>query len=186
MAKLRFEYPSHVDEANEKVPILFVLRHHGVAVPDLENSRSMKMRCIWADFHPDGGTEASMRLYADSNHAFCFAGCGVLTPVRVHADVRGVSPRQAARELLDLADIRPLHWTERLVRLEQRDDSTSRRNYAQALVTYVSSRKPHGQEYDASVVEAVRVALAELDNLASDVSSQAYQDWLERWKTQLR
>lgn len=178
--ELRFSDPrDRVELANERVPLRSVMAKYGVNYPELELGVSMKIQCPWGMLHSDGGVDPAMRVYAEENHAFCFAGCGRITPVRLEAEQRGIPFAQAASELLHDYNIKPLTWTERIERL--REDGPVRVGdpgaFAQALVTYIRSVLPAGGEYDEAVITFIDEALKELP------TSPDYSEWLRQWKS---
>ncbi len=99
--------PSPVTVANENVSITMVCRLVGMDIPeDLAYGRNVKVWCPFGDvYHTDGGDEAAMRIYVESNSVYCFAGCGYFTPVSLAAHAWDLTRRAAARELLDRAGI---------------------------------------------------------------------------------
>ena len=86
--------------ANEHVSIIDACNMVGMELGDFTAS-SMKVYCPWGHVtHMDGGMSKSMRVYPETNSAFCFASCGYLTPVKMIALDRDVSEEEAAEILL--------------------------------------------------------------------------------------
>src|SRR3954466_13862718 len=76
---------STVAVANEVVSIATVCRWLGVQVPDDDSLRS-KLYCPFGEFnHSDGGRDRALRIYPDSNSAYCFACSELFTPVKMYA-----------------------------------------------------------------------------------------------------
>lgn len=91
-----------VELANEHVSIVTVCRMLGVEVPDLDVSRSIKVGCPFGVlYHSDGGAAPAMRVYPDSNSAYCFSCSQYFTPVTLTAQAMDVDRRTAALNLLD-------------------------------------------------------------------------------------
>lgn len=103
-----------IDIADEIVSIVQVCRWSGVNIPDGFLGKSWKTYCplsrLW---HLDGGTEKSLRIYQDTNSAWCFAGCNRFTPSDMLARTLGISRLDAARELLNRVGYRPPTLSER-------------------------------------------------------------------------
>lgn len=78
-----------------------LLRRLDVPLPDYLDSGSWKTYCVFADLHVDHGVDKSMRVYPDTNTAYCFGGCGSFTPTTLAAQAWDVPRVEAARRLLD-------------------------------------------------------------------------------------
>jgi hypothetical protein len=93
---------SVVDIANRIVPLRIVLGMTNIYVSEFTYGKSIKTRCPFADiYHLTEDAGKSMRVYSDTNTAFCYMGCGVLTPVSVYAKLNGVPYKAAAKFLLE-------------------------------------------------------------------------------------
>lgn len=87
--------------ANEFVPISVILDWAGVYVPDTAFGKSWKTVCPFGEiYHIDGATDKCLRYYQATNSAYCFQGCGYLTPVNLYARLQGFSYQEAAEDLL--------------------------------------------------------------------------------------
>jgi hypothetical protein len=92
---------SIVDTVNDQVPITSILIKMGIDVPDSSSGSSWKTNCPFEEFyHIDGGRAKSLRVYFGTNSAYCFAGCGYLTPVSLYAMKTGLSRAEAASMLM--------------------------------------------------------------------------------------
>src|SRR5882724_1752587 len=92
---------SRIDVANDYVSIRKVLGWAGIYVPEVSYGRSWKTRCPFGEmYHIDMGSEKSMRVYSDTNSAYCFQGCGYLSPVSLHSKISGLPWQDAAEDLL--------------------------------------------------------------------------------------
>lgn len=93
---------SIIDTANKIVPLRIVLGMTNIYVSEFTYGKSIKARCPYADiYHLTEDAGKSMRVYSDTNTAFCYMGCGVLTPVSVYAKLNGVSYKESAKFLLE-------------------------------------------------------------------------------------
>lgn len=93
---------SLVESANAVVSLIGLLRKQGVECDPPVEGRSVKVFCPFGFEHSDDGQEQALRLY-DSNTAFCFAGHGFLTPVRLAQLMWDLSSQDAALRLLEEA-----------------------------------------------------------------------------------
>jgi hypothetical protein len=93
---------SIIDIANKIVPLRIVLGMTNIYVSEFTYGKSIKARCPYADiYHLTEDAGKSMRVYSDTNTAFCYMGCGVLKPVSVYAKLNGVSYKDSAKFLLE-------------------------------------------------------------------------------------
>jgi hypothetical protein len=69
---------------------------------DVSEYGNSKQYCPFGHlYHADGGTSKSLRVYTETETAFCFAGCGWFNPVRLLSLDRGISEEEAADVILD-------------------------------------------------------------------------------------
>lgn len=89
--------------ANEEISIIKACQYIGMEISDdAIYGRSIKVHCPFGEIHHiDSGVDPAFRIYHETNSAYCFAGCGYFTPVRLIAHARGVSQRTAAADLLE-------------------------------------------------------------------------------------
>lgn len=171
-----------VEKANEAVDVLPLLWALGCKIPaDVE--RSVKFKCPYSAEHPDGGIEKAARFYGATRSAYCFAGHGVLTPVKLVADSEGLSWDQAADKILRDRGLKakPQTYQERFAELREREDvvvlDTS---YSiTALRTWLSATFPdYGKrQYDSDVREAFMLCVESL-NSRPDPSVDDLREWL--------
>jgi hypothetical protein len=169
---------SLVAVADDQVSILAACKLVGMQVSGLEDyGRSVKVRCPFGDvWHSDGGSEASMRIYTESNHAFCFSRCGYFTPVTLVAAAFDISRRAAAVELLQRAGIaaptRAQAWA-RAVDCTPAPDTTA---LAEALKVFCSRQCTDWftAQLDPAVADTLTRCLALLDLVGDD-------DGARRW-----
>lgn len=92
-----------IETADERVSIALVCRMLGVDLPDdVESGRSRKVHCPFGSlYHSDGGVDPAMRVYPDTNSAYCFSCRSYFTPVGLTAKALDVDRRTAALRLLD-------------------------------------------------------------------------------------
>lgn len=93
--------------ADAQVSILFACRLIGMRVGDTDYGRSLKVHCPFGElYHTDLGADRAMRIYPDTNTAWCFACSAGYTPVRLVATAWGMPQADAALLLLDEAGLR--------------------------------------------------------------------------------
>jgi hypothetical protein len=90
-----------IQVANERMSIIQACNELGMDIPDF-SVKSMKVHCPFGHlFHADGGTSRAFAIYPGTNSAWCFAGCGYFTPVKLIAMDKGISEEQAAESILE-------------------------------------------------------------------------------------
>lgn len=130
--------------ANDKVGIDAVCRSLGMYLPDYAVLSSYKTYCPFgAMYHADGGDSKAFRLYPESNTAFCFAGCGHFTPVRLTAFALDLSDSEAAQKLLDEVGYVEETIETKWAKLLEEDRTVDTDLLAEALKTYCSRIDPY-------------------------------------------
>lgn len=98
---MRFFNP--VDKANELVSIEKALDLAGVTVAEHVEGKYGKLKCPFGDiYHSDGGLEATLRIYTETNTARCFRCNHSFSPVWLMSQVWGVRSKDAAWKLLEI------------------------------------------------------------------------------------
>jgi hypothetical protein len=95
--------PTVVEVANEKVSIVTVCQMLGLELPDdIGSSRDRKVHCPFGQlYHSDSGRDPAMRIYIETNNAYCFSCAMNFTPVSLAATAMDCTRRAAAVRLLD-------------------------------------------------------------------------------------
>jgi hypothetical protein len=169
--------PSPITVANEHVPILWVCRLIGMAVPD-EIFRATKVRCPFgAIYHSDHGVAPAFRIYPDANDANCFAKCGHFRPVSLAALAWDRPPAQVAVELLDRIGYRPLSLAQLWAAAVSREQSPDTTLLSLALRAYCErvDRDWPVRQYEPEIAVTLDRCLALLSRVHSE--DQAAQ-WL--------
>jgi hypothetical protein len=172
-----------IDEANEHVSIITVCQMLGIELPDdLTFSRGIKVGCPFgALYHSDGGVAPAMRVYQETNSAYCFSCSAYFTPVNLTAQALDVDRRTAALNLLDRIGHRtadPLTVWEQARKYEPDPDKAL---LADALKTYCR-RIDSGwttRQFEPKVATALTRCLSILDLVHS---SEDVTLWLTRCK----
>lgn len=174
---------SWIDTANEHVSIADLLTTFGIYIPgDAVSGGSKKVYCPFGFYHSDGGTTRAMRIYYQSNTAYCFSCSKRYTPVKLAAAKWDCPWNTAAMRLLEDAGFKPKTIKERWV-----DATTPEENkpdliaLADALKMYCSAVSSDWAttQYSDKVADKLDKCLTLLDSVATD--EDAYK-WLSTCK----
>lgn len=178
---------SAVTIANEVVSIIVACNLIGMDLPeDIGLRRSTKLYCPFGPlYHSDQGIDRAFRIYIDTNSAWCFAGCGYFTPVRLVAHAWDLALKTAAVELLDRVGYRPLTLAEAWSKASQREDPPDTTNLREALQTYCRRICPSWEtvQFTPAVASALSKCLDLLDRVHTEEDAQ---EWLEGTKALMR
>jgi hypothetical protein len=161
------------------------LESSGVRIPYSEG-KSIKGRCPFADvYHLTVDADLSMRVYSDTNSAYCFAGCGSLTPVFIYAKLNDLSYSKAAWSLLGFVGYKPKNLTEQWRELVSYSEPFDKLSYRQAFIEYCNFTFDNWAElqYKGSVAGAVSklFSVLEVVNTMDDANT-----WLSVSKAKIR
>lgn len=79
-----------------------------------------KSWCLFGHLaHPDGGLERALRIYEDTNSAYCFACAKAWRPVSLMAEVWDCTWAEAADRMCQMAGITEPTWQEKWEALQQ-------------------------------------------------------------------
>lgn len=159
---------SAVAIANEQYSIIAACRAVGLELPEIPMGRSVKVHCPFGFQHVDMGHETAFRVYADTNTAFCFAGCGYFTPVWLISTATDKRPAEVAADLLAEIGYRPLDLLERFSTAEQ-DPAPDKASLRAALQMYCERTLPMWEELQFNAVVAFKLGkcLALLDRVVT-------------------
>lgn len=168
---------SLIDLANEHVPIIAVCQWLGVPIEDTGHTRSRKTFCPFgAVYHSDGGAEPAMRVYPESNSAWCFRCSAYFAPVTMAAQAWDQDATTAATVLLDRVGYRPLSMAEQwaaVTDLTQTPDTTL---LAEALKVYCQRVDPQwsDRQFQPDVAAQLARCLALLERVRTDVDAATW------------
>jgi hypothetical protein len=172
-----------VEKANEAVDVLPLLWALGCEIP-AEVERSVKFKCPYSAEHPDGGVEKAARFYGATRSAYCFAGHGVLTPVKLIADDEGLTWDQAADKILRERGLKekPKTYQERFTELREKSTVTASLDTSYsitALRTWLTSEYPEygKRQYDDDVRDGFMRCVDALNSKA-DPTVDELREWL--------
>lgn len=179
--------PSVVTVANEQVPIVTVCQMLGVDLPDdVGSGRSRKVSCPFGEmYHSDGGIAATMRVYPDSNSAYCFSCSTYYTPVSLAARAMGCPVSVAASRLLDRIGYRPPDGSAAWQRVQRFEPEPDKALLADALKTFCRRIDAHwsSRQFDPAVASVLTRCLGLLDLVKS---ADEVHVWLEGCKEAMR
>jgi|SRR6185503_6004672 len=171
---------SLVDIANDYVSIQYVLSLCGISTPESYSGNSWKTNCPFERFyHIDEGRQKSLRVYFSSNTAFCFAGCGYLTPVGLYALHTGLSKAESAETLISLSDTQLPSFTEELDAVLKTDNSPSKPFLREALQLFckrLAGERWAILEFDDYIVSEFDKCLRILDKIDSEETARVWLD----------
>lgn len=160
-----------VTVANETVPITTACQLVGMSIPDdIGYGRSMKVHCPFGDiWHSDQGAEATMRVYVESNHVYCFSRCGYFTPVSLVAAAWDLTWRNAAVELLERIGHKPVSLAEAWAQVGRRDDTPDQTLLGEALKTWCRRAAPDwdDDQFHPRIAATLTRCLALLDRVTT-------------------
>lgn len=170
--------PSVVTLANEKVSIVAACRLAGVELSDEPGyGTSMKVHCPFETInHSDSGVAPAMRVYTESNSAWCFACQEYFTPVKLIAAHRGIDYQNAATLLLDHVGYRPASLSEQWAELTSRVTKPDRTLLADALKTYCLRVIPGWEirQFDREEAAMLTRCLALIDRVKTEEDAQRW------------
>ena len=173
-----------VDRANEATSTLTMLLSLGCSIPE-GVQRSWKFHCPWEEEHGDGGKDKAARYYGTTDTAFCFAGHGALTPVKMLAYDSGITYKKAAEKILrDTGQWNvTVDWRERFAELKDKKQAAVSITYAvDALRLALSEDEQYRyRQYDEDVRAKMEQALEVLDAIP-DYSLENLRLWRNKSK----
>ncbi len=161
--------PDVVELANDKVPIAFVCAKLGLSVG--EDAGRRKLRCPFGGiYHSDGGIEPTLRIYVESNHAYCFNCNSHYVPVTLAARAWGCSHRDAALRLLEYAGIEPVDFRSIWAEVQEHRREPDRSLMAEALKVYCRRIDPTWtrRQFEPAVAARLTRCLVLLDLVKTD------------------
>lgn len=160
---------SWIEEANTKIDIADFLSSIGIYVPVRDGNK--KVHCPFGFYHSDGGQSKAMRIYYNSNTAFCFS-CGKrYTPVTLASAYWDCAWVTAAFRLLDDAGIKPKTLEERWVEASTPEiKKIDLISLADALKMFCAgvSTDWDKQQYSDEISDKLNKCLTLLDSIKTD------------------
>ena len=174
-------------EAN-KLPIdTILLALFDIDVPG--GASNWKTHCPLGYEHSDGGASKSVRVYSESNSAWCFSHSMKFTPLSLWKLKYGGSRRGAAKELLKHfdVDLTPTSPEERWNKMNETSDLVIDPGYAmESLVRFAQTLPEYAsRQFEPSVLELVTTLLDKVGELPSTSSYDILEGWLTESKRTL-
>lgn len=172
-----------VTVANEQVSIVTVCQMLGLELPDdIGEGRSRKVPCPFGEmYHSDFGASPAMRIYPDTNSAYCFSCAAYYTPVSLAARAMDTTAASAAAQLLDRIGYTPDEMASIWQQARDYAPEPDKALMADALKTYCRRIAPDWltQQFDDRVAATLTRCLALLDLVKTDEDVTL---WLTRCK----
>lgn len=176
-----------VDLANEYIAISQVLILLDVEVPESYSGSSWKSHCPFEDFyHIDRGRAKSLRVYYGTNSAYCFAGCGYMSPVSLYALKTGLSKVEAASLLLAKEGYELPSFDSEFTELLKKETVINKASLREALQVFckrVVGLQWSTKQFENSVIKGIDNCLT---LLARVESSEEAQQWLNLSKKYMK
>ncbi len=158
---------SVITVANEQVSIVSVCQMFGLDLPDdIGTARSRKVACPFGElYHSDHGVSPAMRIYPDTNSAFCFSCSTYYTPVSLAAQAMGCTRTTAATRLLDRVGYRPLDLATAWRQARDYSPEPDRALLADSLKTYCRRICPDWahRQFDPQIAATLTRCLSLID-----------------------
>lgn len=176
--------PSVITVADEQVSIVTVCQMFGVDVgDDIVLGRNRKLPCPFGElYHSDHGRDPAMRIYADTNSAYCFSCQVYWTPVSLAAKAMDVDRRTAATRLLDRIGYKPVDLASAWRQATAYEPPVDTAALAQALAAFCR-RTDAGwatRQFEREIAATLTRCLSILDLVRTDADAEL---WLTRCKT---
>lgn len=136
----------------------------------MAGERSRKVRCPFGEiYHSDSGVSPAMRIYPDSNSAYCFSCAAYYTPVGLAARAMDTDRTSAALRLLDHVGYRPLGLVQQFRQAQQYEPEPDLALLADALKTYCRriDLRWETRQFEPAVAGVLTRCLALLDLVRS-------------------
>lgn len=175
--------PSVITVANERVSIVTVCQMIGLDISDdVIDGRSRKLPCPFGEiYHSDHGRDPAMRIYADSNSAYCFSCQAYWTPVTLAARAMDVSNKMAATRLLDRIGYKPVDLAQAWKQVTHFEPEVDKAALAEALKTYCRRIEPQWarRQFESDIARHLTRCLSILPLVKSQTDVEV---WLTRCK----
>lgn len=175
---------SLVAVANEEVSIVTVLQMLAIELPDdIGTGRSRKLHCPFEQlYHSDHGASPALRVYPDTNSAYCFSCAAYFTPVSLAAKAMDCDRQTAATRLLDRIGHRPLDLVAAFQAAADYEPEPDKALLADALKTFCrrTAERWGETQFEPRVATTLTRCLALLDLVRSEDDVRA---WLGTCKT---
>lgn len=158
-------------------------------IESVEDSGGWKTHCPLGAEHSDGGTSKSMRVYSDSNSAWCFSHSTRFTPVKLWQLRHPGNRVEAAVEMLEHYGFRttPPTLDERWESLEHEEEEVIPEEVGElhdALITFARTTLPNYEchQYRSEVLDIMAKIYAISDHLDLSGPRGSMLEWLEKSK----
>lgn len=168
--------------ANSRMSIVSACNMLGVSVGEFAYG-SIKTYCPFGQlWHQDGGSTKAFRVYAATNSCFCFAGCGMFTPVTLLAKARDMTNEESAEWILVHTGYVEPDFQSQWDALTSRPTSVDRDSLTEALKTACAGMDPawEDRQFDPEIAKRFTACLGLLPKVQS---AEDATQWLSVTKT---
>lgn len=176
--------PNVVQEAN-KIPIEQVLMDQfNIDVP--ADAGSWKTNCPLESEHSDGGIRKSMRVYSNSNSAWCFSHGMKFTPVYLWQLATGLSKVRAAYDLLNVhgQPFRSQDYAERWDKMNEKETKRIEMDNLREAIRLFASSLPQfsTRQYDPQVMKMLTTIFTHMESLDPHSDYDTIESTLNKYK----
>lgn len=174
MSRAELVSRSRETTADQLVSVVSLLRQIGTMVPDVEFG-SVKVYCPFSILHMDHGTTRSMRVYPESNTAYCFNDCGFFTPTKLAMQAWDLSRAEAVDRLLETVEQETDNRLDNLFPVGTNPPSTEALSEALRVYCQRLDGWPE-REFKESVIRKLEQCLALLPGVVSNTEAGQWLD----------
>jgi len=174
-----------IDLANSRLSIVQACNMLDVSVGDFTYG-SVKTYCPFGQiWHQDGGSTKAFRVYAATNSCYCFAGCGMFTPVSLLAKAKDMTNEESAEWILNFTGYVPQDFHSQWDALMSTPAPVDRDSLTEALKMACSGMDPQWEDrqFEPRIAMKFTACLALLPKVQS---AEDATTWLSVTKTAMR
>lgn len=168
---------SLIAEANDRVSIVSACLLVGIDIEDGRTEGSTKTYCPFGRLHhSDGGKEPALRIYPQSNSAYCFSCKKYFSPAGLVAEAFDITKKQAAAELLTRVGYKPISAMELWQNVQEEEIRPDTSMLGMALKTFCSRIYPDWDklQFQSNVATSLDSCLALLDAVVTDADAELW------------
>ena len=176
---------SDIQIANERMSIVEACNELGMGVENF-NLNSLKFYCPFGNVnHMDAGDSKAFRIYPATNSAWCFAGCGYFTPVKLIAMNGDMSEQEAAEKILETTGYVAPHYDAQWDALTAETVRVNTEDLAEALKIACArmDKNWESRQFDDAVAKKLRACFTLLGKVHTEEDAT---QWLDKTKQIMR
>lgn len=168
--------------ANTRMTIVQACNMLNVSVGEFSYG-SIKTYCPFGQlWHQDGGQSKAFRVYAASNSCYCFAGCGMFTPVTLLAKAKDMTNEESAEWILAYTGYVEPDYQSQWDALQAQPAHVDRDSLTEALKTACAGMDPtwEDRQFEPEIAVKFTACLALLPKVQN---AEDATQWLSVTKT---